>query len=393
MPESLPFKIDIADADLDDLRTRLANTRWPAEFGNEDWSYGANRGYLEEVVRYWLEEYDWRAQEEEMNSYAHFKTVIDEVPIHFIHERGKGPDPIPLLITHGYPMTFWDMNKLIKPLTDPASFGGDPNVSFDVIIPSLPGHIFSSPLRKTGVNFMTTADLWVVLMREVLGYDRFAIHGGDWGSMVSQQLGHKYPEHIIGLNTTLTAQLGFWGGAPLPDEDAFAEDEKHLFASNAQAGLEAASHTTGTHIFDPQTQAYGFHDSPVMQLAWMTEIRRRWSDCGGDIETRFTKDELITQTILYWLTETYVTAARFYAEAARDPWKPVDDEKPVVRTPTALSLFPVEVYVMPQKMNEEHFDLRQTHHLPSGGHFAAMEEPELLVEELRGFFGPLTGRA
>ena len=388
----VPFRIDIAQGDLDDLRRRLEHTRWPSDLDNEDWSYGANRAYLQEVVRYWLEVYDWRAQERAMNEYAHFKTTIDDIPIHFVHERGRGPSPTPIIFTHGYPMTFWDYHKLIRPLTDPAAFGGDPADAFDVIIPSLPGYGFSSPLRTTGVNFERTAELWVTLMRERLGYDRFAAEGGDWGTMVTSAMGHRYPEHLIGVHMTMAAPMEIWGGQPLPGREEFEADEAHHFDENVRAIAEAASHTSGTHILDPQTQAYGLHDSPVAQLAWMTEIRRTWSDCGGDIERRFTKDELITSTMLYWLTETYVTAARYYAEAARKPWKAIDDATPIVRAPTGLALFPREVFVMPRKWNETYYDLRNVSHLPAGGHFSAMEEPQLLAADITDFFRALRGQ-
>ena len=387
-----PFSIDIDQAALDDLRYRLKRVRWPADYANGDWGYGANRDYLEQVIEYWLSSYDWREHEKEMNSFQHFKVTIDDVPVHYIYERGKGPDPIPIILTHGYPMTFWDFNKVIRPLADPAAHGLDPAQSFDVIVPSLPGYGFSSPLTKPGVNFATTADLWVTLMRDVLGYDRFAAHGGDWGTMVSSAMGHKYPQHLIGINLTMAAPMEIWSGEPLPSEAEFEPDERHSYAENVAAVAEAASHTSGTHVLDAQTQAYGLHDSPVAQLAWMTEIRRTWSDCGGEIERRFSKDELITQTMIYWLTETYVTAARYYAEATRHPWQSIDGLKPVVRAPTSLSLFPREVFVMPRKWTETYYDLRNTSHLPSGGHFAAMEEPGLVVDEIRRFFGGLRDR-
>jgi pimeloyl-ACP methyl ester carboxylesterase len=383
------FKIEIPQAQLDDLAYRLEHARWPADFGNEDWSYGANRAYLEQVVEYWLTEFDWREQERQMNRFDHFRVEIDEVPIHFIHARGKGPNPTPIILTHGYPMTFWDFNKIIEPLTDPEAYGRSADESFDVIVPSLPGYGFSSPLRKTGVNFVTTADLWVKLMRDTLGYERFGAHGGDWGTMVTSAMGHKYPDELIGVHLSMVAPMEIWGGEPLPGPEAFAADEAGLYERNAEKVAEAASHTSGTHILDPQTQAYGLHDSPIAQLAWMTEIRRAWSDCGGDIESRFTKDELITQTAIYWLTETYVTAARYYAEAARNPWKSLDGEMPVVKAPTGLSLFPHEVFVMPKSWDERYYNLKSLNHLPTGGHFTAMEEPELLSAELASFFTSL----
>lgn len=383
------FTIEIPQEQLDDLAYRLEHARWPADFGNDDWSYGANREYLEEVVAYWLDEFDWRAQEREMNRYEHFRVEIDEVPIHFIHARGKGPNPTPIVLTHGYPMTFWDYHKLIGPLTDPQAHGGRAEDSFDVVIPSLPGYGFSSPLRKTGVNFVTTADLWVTLMRDVLGYERFGAHGGDWGTMVTSAIGHKYPDELIGVHLSMAAPMEIWGGEPLPGPEAFGPDEEGAYEHNVEKIAEAASHTSGTHILDPQTQAYGLHDSPIAQLAWMTEIRRAWSDCDGDIEKRFTKDELITQTAIYWLTETYVTAARYYAEASRHPWKSLDGQKPVVKAPTGLSLFPREVFVMPKSWDEEYYNLKSINHLPTGGHFTAMEEPGLLSSEIASFFARL----
>lgn len=383
-----PFTVDIPESALVDLDRRLRNTRWPADFGNGDWSFGAQRAYLEELVDHWLTSYDWREQERRINAYQNFRVTIDDVPIHFICERGKGPNPMPIIFTHGYPMTFWDYHKLVAPLTDPASFGGDPADSFDVVIPSLPGYVFSSPLRKTGVNFAKTADMWVTLMRDVLGYDRFAAGGGDWGTMVTSALGHKYAEHLYGIHMTMAAPMEIWGGDSLPGRDEYDADEQAAYDETVESIPHAASHTS-MQILDPQTQAYGLHDSPVAQLAWMVEIRRTWSDCGGDVEAAFTKDELITQTMLYWITETYVTAARYYAEATRDPWTPVHDRHPVVEAPTALALFPREVFVMPKRWNERYYNLQRVTHFPRGGHFSASEVPDLLAQDIVEFFRPL----
>ncbi len=191
MPKKEPFTISVPDATLEDLRARLARTRFPRDFGNSNWEYGTNTAYLKELVEYWHTKYDWRKHEREMNSYANYKTEIDGIPIHFIHEPGKGPNPMPLILTHGWPWTFWDLHKVIGPLTDPAAFGGDPRESFDVVVPSLPGYGFSTPLTTTGINYWKTADLWVKLMQDVLGYKRFAAEGGDWGAIVTAQLGWR----------------------------------------------------------------------------------------------------------------------------------------------------------------------------------------------------------
>jgi len=234
-----PFIIEIPQESLDDLSDRLARTRWPSDYANADWSYGANLAYLKELVEYWRGNYDWRRQEAEMNRFAHYRTMIDGIPIHFIHEKGKGPRPIPLILSHGWPWTFWDMHKIIGPLADPGAHGGDPKDAFDIVAPSLPGFVFSTPLTKTGVNAITTADLWRVLMNDVLGYERFGAHGGDWGAMITAQLGHKYAERMIGVHMQNGAPLDFFtAGLPAasdyaPDETGWYEKTTDFFANKA----------------------------------------------------------------------------------------------------------------------------------------------------------------
>jgi pimeloyl-ACP methyl ester carboxylesterase len=222
------FEVAVPQATLDDLRDRLARVRWPIDPANPDWVYGVERGYLEELVDYWRTQYDWRAQERAINAFSHFRTTIDGVPIHFIHEQGKGPNSIPLILSHGWPWTFWDYRKLIGPLTDPAAYGGDPADSFDVIVPSLPGFGFSVPLDQPGIEWSRTADLWVKLMRDELGYDRFAAQGGDWGALVTEQLGHKYAEHLIGIHLGLAIPMTLFISG-LPPEEDYAEAERHRF--------------------------------------------------------------------------------------------------------------------------------------------------------------------
>ncbi|HXR25245.1 MAG TPA: epoxide hydrolase, partial [Candidatus Binataceae bacterium] len=350
------FKIAVPDAVLSDLRDRLARVRYPIDFANETWAYGTNRAYLEELVAYWRNQYDWRKHEAEINRFAHYRTTIDGVPIHFIHEPGKGPKPIPLILSHGWPWTFWDLQKVIRPLADPVAFGGDPADAFDVVVPSLPGFCFSTPLTKPGINWWRTADLWVTLMRDVLGYQKFAAEGGDWGAFVTQQLGHKYPQHMIGIYLTLSIPMDFFSGGGFKESD-YGADEQAALARTREARPGIISHVA-VQTRDPQTLAYGMHDSPVGLLAWILERRRAWSDCGGNVERRYSKDELLTHIMLYWVTECFVTSVRYYYEARQNPWVPVHDRTPVVEAPTAIGVFPRELLIPPRKWAERYFNLQ-----------------------------------
>jgi pimeloyl-ACP methyl ester carboxylesterase len=381
------FTVAVPDAVLDDLRHRLWHVRWPIDFANDDWRYGVPRAYLEELVEYWRTEYDWRTHERAINSYANFRTVIDDVPVHFIHERGSGPNPIPLVLTHGWPWTFWDFEKVIRPLTDPASFGGDAADAFDVVVPSLPGFGFSTPLTKPGVTVWNTADLWVQLMRDVLGYSRFGAQGGDWGHWVSAQLGHKYPEHVIGIHLTIAVPMDFMT-AGIATEADYAEDEKEHFAHTQRQMAHATSHVV-VQGSEPQTLSYGLHDSPVGLLAWLLDRRKWWSQSHGDVETVFTKDELLTLATLYWVTDSFVTSARYYWESQRNLWTPSHDRRPVVEAPTGISVFPGELIIQPKAWMGSYYNLQHLTYMKAGGHFAPAEQPDALVTDIREFFRPL----
>jgi pimeloyl-ACP methyl ester carboxylesterase len=387
MSEAEPFVIDVPDEVLEDLQRRLEHVRWPVDMANDDWRYGVPRPYMEELVHHWRHRYDWRAHEARMNEFHHYKATVDGVPIHFIHERGKGPDPVPIILSHGWPWTFWDFEQVIRPLTDPEAFGGDPADSFDVIVPSLPGVGFSTPLEVTGITFARVADLWVKLMRDVLGYERFAAQGGDWGHLITSQMGHKYPEHLVGVHLSLAMPLDFFT-EPLPGPDAYAPDELHWY-EQTQANMAHATTHVVVQSTDPQTVAYALHDSPVGLLAWLVQRRKWWSDNDGDVEQRFSKDDLITLTMLYWVAGGYVGSARFYWESRHDPWAPEDDELPVVRAPTAVAIFPRELAIMPKAFHERYYNLQQRNLMAAGGHFAPAEEPEALVEDVRTFFRTL----
>jgi pimeloyl-ACP methyl ester carboxylesterase len=382
-----PFTISIPDAVLDDLRERLARTRFPRDFANDNWAYGTNVSYLKELIDYWHNRYDWRRHEREMNSLANYKTEIDGIPIHFIHQPGKGPQPMPLILSHGWPWTFWDFHKVVRPLSDPAAHGGDPADAFDVVVPSLPGYGFSTPLMKTGINYWRTADLWVTLMQEVLGYNKFAAQGGDWGALITAQLGHKYAERMIGVHMNLMAPLGFFSGDGPAAED-FDDSEKgwldrnRNFIANESGYMQLQS-------TKPQTVATALNDSPAGLCSWIVEKRRTWSDCDGHVERRFSKDDLCTTMTLYWVTESFGTSARYYYEARHNLWQPSHRRTPVVEAPTAIAVFLKEVMLAPRKWAERYYNLKRWTVMPSGGHFAPMEEPQRLVEDIRAFFRPL----
>jgi pimeloyl-ACP methyl ester carboxylesterase len=383
-----PFSIAIPDQTLADLRDRLARTRFAPEFANTRWEYGTNRAYLKELIDYWRDRYDWRRVEREMNAFSHYKTSIEGIPIHFLHEPGKGPKPIPLLMNHGWPWTFWDFHKVIRPLADPAAHGGDPRDAFDVVVPSLPGYGFSEPLETPGINFWRTADLWVTLMRDVLGYDRFAAQGGDWGAAIAAQLGHKYAQHLIGIHVHLLVNLDFIRRSGGPEPEDFGPGEETWLARSHGFLRDGTGYMT-LQSTRPQTIALALDDSPAGLCAWILEKRRAWSDCGGDVERRFSKDDLCTTMMLYWATQTYGTSARYYYEAAHNLWKPSHDRQPMVEAPTGAAIFPGEILLMPRRWVERTYNLQRWTMMPSGGHFAPMEEPERLIEDIRAFFRPL----
>ncbi len=382
-PAASAFTVDVDQADIDDLAERLRRTRFADDFANEAWSYGVPGEYLRELVDYWRTGFDWRRVEREINALPAFRAEIDEVPVHFIHVRGAGPAPMPLILTHGWPWTFWDFRKVIGPLTDPAAHGGDPADAFDVVVPSLPGFGFSSPLRRTGMHPAAIADLWTTLMTQVLGYPRFAAQGGDWGAFVSAWLGHAHADRVIGIHQSMAAFISIASGS-LSAAD-FADDEQARFETmRAKAGGIASHLAVQTH--DPQTLAWALNDSPAGLLAWIVERRRAWSDCGGDVESRFTKDDLLTTASLYWFTQTFHTSARIYADTRRSRPAPVHGRMPEVEAPTAIAVFPQELIQYPRAVAERHANLQQWTVMPRGGHFAPMEEPMLLVDDVRRFF-------
>jgi len=376
-----PFTINVAQSTLDDLRERLARTRWPDEVQGADWEYGTNLDYLKTLVAYWQHRFDWRAQETALNQFAHFRTQIDGFGIHFIHEHGRGPDPLPIIITHGWPGSFFEMIKIIPLLTDPGSHEGDPADSFDVIVPSLPGFGFSDRPTVGGMTLIKTAELWARLMTEGLGYSRFAAAGGDIGSGVTQCLALAHPEFLVGIHLT------FLGSSSLSvDQADLSEAEQHyLHAVQRWSRQEGAYEQL--QATKPQTLAYGLNDSPVGLAAWIIEKFRSWSDCDGEIERRFSKDELLTAIMIYWVTGTLNSSIRTYYENAH-AFSPLQAGQ-YIDVPTGFALFPKEIEVPPREWAERTLHIQHWTQMPRGGHFAALEEPELLVEDIRAFFRPL----
>ena len=381
------FAIAVPDEELAELRRRLERMRWPLDPGNDDWRYGANRRWLEELVAYWRDGYDWRVHEAAMNRFEHFQVTLDDVPVHFIHRRGVGPSPLPLILTHGWPWTFWDFAAMIDALADPAAHGGDAADAFDVVVASLPGYGFSVPLERTGVTVRVTARLWVRLMREVLGYDRFGAHGGDWGAAVTAQLGHEFPQHLIGVHLSLPVLLRASYYSGIAPED-YGPDEQGWFERMQQRMATAESHVA-VHTRDPQTLAFALNDSPVGLAAWILERRRAWSDHRGDVFDALSRDFLITNVMLYWLTGSIGSTMRFYWETWREQVRLVHDRLPAIEVPTGIAVFPNDLVFVPRRLAERYTNLTRWTRMPRGGHFAAAEQPALLVEDLRAFFRPL----
>jgi pimeloyl-ACP methyl ester carboxylesterase len=377
------FSIHIGDAVLEDLGRRLDATRWPDQPLDSAWELGADLDYMKALVAHWRHRYDWRAAEAALNRLPQYRVVLDGLPIHFVHVRGRGVKPLPLVVSHGWPGCFAEMTKIVPLLTDPAAHGGDARDAFDVVVPSLPGYGFSGVPATRGMGGFEIAELWVRLMAE-LGYERFGAQGGDWGAMISTALGLEHADRLIGvhLNYIPGSYVPHLGrGLPEPTD----EELDYLDAIRAWRGAEGAySHLQSTK---PQTLGYGLNDSPVGLAAWIVEKFRAWSDCDGDPERCFTKDELITNVMIYWLTQTAASSMRIYNEARRRPLQLGPGQR--VSPPVGVAVFPREIPMPPRSWVERGYNVVHWSIMPKGGHFAAMEQPALLAEDIRRFFRPL----
>ena len=370
------FSIHVADADLADLKARLARARFPDEIPGSEWTYGTSRAYLESLVRYWRDTFDWRAQERRLNRFEQFTTTIDGLKIHFVHRRSKERNALPLLLTHGWPGSFVEFTKVIEPLTDPVAHGGRAEDAFDVVAPSLPGFGFSDKPRERGVDPTRMAAIEAALMAR-LGYARYGVQGGDWGSIISTRVALNDATHVAGLHLNM-CRTGPPAG-PNPTDGLTAAEIDRLKRGDAWGNEETGyQRIQGTK---PQTIGYALNDSPVGLAAWIVEKFRSWCDCDGDPEKIFTKDELLTNITLYWVTQSGTSSARIYYESQRAP-----GAQRRVQVPTACAVFPKEINIPPRRWVEGQYNLTRWTEMPRGGHFAALEEPDLLVNDVRAFF-------
>ena len=376
----VPFKIHVADSVLTDLKQRLARTRFPGEIAGSDWDYGTNLAYLKELVTYWREKFDWRAAEQRLNQFDQFTTNIDGLDIHFIHQRSKNPNAMPLAVTHGWPGSIVEFTKIIGPLTDPAAHGGNPNDAFHVVAISLPGFGFSGKPTERGYSPERIAGIIAKLMAR-LGYSRYGLQGGDWGSSISRFVALNDASHVAGLHLNFCL-AGPPAGAKDPNEGVTPAELERTRARQTFFDTERGYFLEQST--KPQTIGYGLDDSPAGLAAWIVEKFRSWSDSNGNVEQKFTKDELLTNITLYWVTQSGTSSARIYYENQRA--KPPQGR---VQVPTACAVFPKEISIAPRRWVEAQYNVTRWTEMPRGGHFAALEEPGLLVDDLRAFFRTL----
>ena len=374
MPEIKPFEIAIPDAQLADLKQRLANTRWPDKETVDDWSQGIPLAYLQAVCAYWQKDYDWRAREAKLNRFPQFKTTIQGLDIHFIHVRSPEPNATPLVMTHGWPGSVVEFQKVIEPLTNPKAHGGSAEDAFHVVCPSLPGYGFSEKPKETGWGIHKIADAWAELMAR-LGYDRYVAQGGDWGSMVTTCIGAQDPSHCQGIHLNMAI-------AP-PTEDSLSNlDELEQAAmAGMQHYADKDSGYSKQQSTRPQSLGYGLVDSPAGQAGWILEKFWSWTDCNGHPENALTRDEMLDNVMLYWLPATGASSARLYWESFNQV--PMME----VSVPVGVSVFPKEIFKASRRWCEARYPRLAYHNvLTKGGHFAAFEQPNLFVSEVRAAF-------
>jgi pimeloyl-ACP methyl ester carboxylesterase len=376
-----PFRIEVPDAELDDLRRRLNAASWPDQETVDDWSQGVPLEYMKELCAYWATGYDWRATEARLNALPQLRTEIDGLGIHFLHIRSPDPDALPLVMTHGWPGSIVEFLKVIGPLTDPSAHGAESADAFHLVCPSLPGYGFSDKPQRPGWGVARIAAAWTELMAR-LGYERYGAQGSDWGTSISACIGQSDPDHVAGIH--LTPPL-----AP-PDPATFDDltDGERAALASLEHSAEWDSGYSQEHATRPQTIGYALTDSPVALCAWIVEKFWAWTDCDGHPENVLSRDELLDNLMLYWLPRTGASSARLYWESLRHVNElitgPVQD---VVEVPTGCSIFPKELQRPSRRWAEKRFrDIRYWNELDRGGHFAAFEQPELFVDEVRSFF-------
>ncbi|HEX6898045.1 MAG TPA: epoxide hydrolase [Bryobacteraceae bacterium] len=375
-PAPRPFRIAIPQATIDRILKRVREARWPDRLAANDWRYGANWDYMKQLATYWTTKYDWRKAEASLNANPQFIARVDDFDIHFYHVKGKGPKPAPLILTHGWPGSVEEFQAAIGPLTDPARFGGKAEDAFDVVVPSLPGYGFSSKPQGTPVGPPATARLWHKLMTQVLGYSKYGAQGGDWGAFVTMQLAQQFPDDLIGIHLNCATVR------PVPDAQQ-TEEERAWRRAAAEFGTLESDYAR-EHMHKPETVTFALYDNPLGLAAWIIEKFKVWSDSGSDIESAFTKDQLLTNVMIYLVTDTPGTAVWFYRGSLDDMQSP----RGKINVPTGYAAFPKEMTNLapPRSALERDFNLVQYTKMPKGGHFACLEQPQLLVADIRAFF-------
>ena len=377
-----PFEIVVPDAAINDLKTRLQNTRLPDQISETTWEYGTDKTYLTELIDYWENEFDWREQERTLNEFDHFKTQIDEIEMHFIHQRSEHSDAIPLMIVHGWPGSISEFSKIIDPLIDPVAYGGSASDAFHVITPSLPGFGFSSAPTQPGYSPEKIAHILAALM-EKIGYQRYAIAGGDWGAIINRYLAFNYPDRLIGLHSNMML------AGPPTDREQRADVTQAEETARAARGAYMQNERAYQQIqgSKPQTLGYGLNDSPAGLAAWIVEKFHGWTDmpqgATGYLDNHFTKDELLTNIAIYWFTGTITSSTRIYYENSKTP---IETTLGYINVPTGAAIFPAEIFVTPRAWAESAYDLRHWSVMTEGGHFAALEKPDLYLNDLQIFF-------
>ena len=376
MSESIEaFEIRVDDSILEDLHRRLVQTRFPDQIADTGWDYGIPVDYLRQLIEFWRDSYDWRSEESRLNGFEHFRTDIDGQRIHFIHARSVHPDARPLLLTHGWPGSFVEFLDVIPRLTDPESYGGQASDAFHVIVPSLPGYGFSEPPRSPGWDVPRIARAFIALM-DRLDYPDYVAQGGDWGAQVTTWIASLDPEHCVAIHLNMATGVPPQNREPLTDEEQADLAAMKEFA-NEESGY---ANEQGTK---PQTLGIALNDSPAGLLAWIVEKFRTWSDCDGQPEHCFTRQQLITNVMVYWVTQTGASSAGLYWEHKHSS----AGAPPFVQAPTGVARYPKEVLRWPRSWVERQYNVVHWAVMERGGHFPAMEQPELFVDDLRDFFG------
>jgi epoxide hydrolase len=369
------FKVDVPQETLNRILERVKKGRLPDRLDAPDWRYGANWSYIKSLVEYWGQRFDWKKAQANLNRYPQFLARVQDVDIHFYYVKGEGPKPFPLILTHGWPGSVFEFLEAIGPLSNPSKFGGSPEDAFDVVVPSIPGFGFSSkPTRPIGPP--TTARLWHALMTDVLGYSRFGAQGGDWGNAITVALAREFPRSVAGIHLSGT-------GSVAPSAAASDEERAWLQAAATYRTQEVDYFNEQQH--KPGTVAFALYDNPIGTAAWIVEKFKVWSDSGEDIESVFTKDQLLTNVMIYLVTDTAATAVWFYRGSLDDRGAPAQGK---LETPTGFASFPAEMTVLnpPRSILERNFNLVHYTKMSKGGHFGCLEQPKLFVDDVRSFF-------